>query len=70
MHCHLERTRMKISARWRGMLSFSMAKQLWILSERWFRKTALLRLNRNQFLILRMMSFLLSVSSYFWAMDL
>lgn len=61
---------MKIYARWRGMLSFYMAKQLWILRERWFRKTALLRLNRNQFFILRMMSFLLSVSSYFWAMDL
>jgi len=70
MHCHFDSTRMNTSALWRGILSLSMAKQLWILSERWFKNTALFLLNKNQFLILRMMSFFPSVSSYFCAIDL
>jgi hypothetical protein len=52
------------------MFSFYIAKQLWILRERWLRNTALLRLNKNQFFILRMVYFLPSVYSYFCAIDL
>jgi len=51
---------MKIYAFESGIPSFSKAKQLWIFSDRWFKKTALFLLKRNQFLIRLIIAFLTS----------
>ncbi len=57
MHCHFDKTRMNISAFVNGISSFYKAKQLWIFKDKWFKKTALFLLKRNQFFILLMIAF-------------
>lgn len=52
------------------MFNFSAANKLCIFKDKWFKNTALLRLNKNQFFIFLIIAFLISVCSYFCAIDL